>query len=524
MTCPGRDTAVASRNRGIRLRARTNGSEKHARRHGIRCSKPFRGGAHAGRALVRIRSCALLPVLIVAAGGAWAQGEPPPELALPRVVVVGVDTLRIGGVKADLPVLESTRLRPLVARRTGAAPIGARTGAASRVTPSILVSVVGGPSRTLDWHVGGEQHLGGSNWSVRARRATSRDGDWGLGSWWGEEVAGSGGGRARAGLRWRRLGYRSGDGVQRVTTARPWVEWCGRARLRAGWAVGSRKGSWRDVWWADTEVPLHEELLVRVQGQRRAGMAARASGQFGWDTWHLHMSLGLLARDDGDVQWLGEGRGLIDVGDAGTVWVAGRRRALFWDPHSLLMDAPYTTEVEDGWTWAEVREEAELGIAFSRGPVGGEASAGAWRGRDHPQWESERRCERVEARGGILGLRVTWRRGIVETEGSLARLFSDVVGQAEGLHYTPTYRWSTRVRVRLGRGEFAVLSDGAGSRPAGARDLESFAQAGFEARVRLTTTVSITARGTNLLDEEYQLWEGYPEPGSRIVAGFDINL
>jgi hypothetical protein len=467
-----------------------------------------------------------VPVLVTLAfAGAWAQERPPPELTLPRVTVVGVDTVRISGVKAELPVIGSMPLAPLPAWRAEGVPIAAwtSTGESGRGR-SLLVSAMAGPARTLYWHVGGEQRQDGLYWSARASRAASREADLGLGSWWRERVAASGGGQAHADLRWQRLGYRSHDRIERVTMARPWVEWSGHARARVGWAGGSREGSWRDAWWVDAELPLRRDVRLTAQGQTRAGVAACATGDVVSDVWQLHMGVGSLVTDDGEVEWLAAGRGCLQVAEASSVWMAGRRRAVFREPYSLLLDGPYTAEEEDDWSWTELREEAELGAAFSYGLVEGEACAGAWRGWDHPQWESEQRCVRVDAKGATLGLRARWRAGVLQAEGTVARLFTDVIGQEERLYYTPNHRWSVRVGVHLGPAEFAVLADGAGARPTGSGELGSFVRAGFEAYVRLTTGVSLTARGTNLFDEDYELWEGYPMPTSRLVVGIEINL
>jgi hypothetical protein len=490
---------------------------------GIGSSKKRARQARAASCL--LKSLASLALIGATVARVWAQGEEPPELALPRVVVVGVDTLRIDGVKADLPVLQATSLRPLVVHRSAAAPAAAVTAVAAGSSPSFLFSVVGGGARTFDWRVGAEGRVGETHWSARARRAASHDSNWGRGAWWEEEVVASGGGELGAGVRWGRLGYRSrDDGSHRVTVARPWVEWRGAAHLRAGWAGASREDAWRDVLWVDAEAPLHRRLLLRAEGRTRAGIAACANGQLESGRWSLAIGLGSLVRDDGDVEWLAEARGLLGLERASTVWIAGRRRAVFHDPYSLLSDAPYTSGAGDGWTWAELREEGELGVMLSRGPLDGSVTAGVWRGKDHPQWESEQHCVPVKAEGGVLGLLLRWRAGIFEGEGSVARLFSDVVGQERALDYTPVYRWSTRLGVRLGRGEFAAQADGAGSRSSQGADLDAFARAGFEARVRFNENVSLTIQGANLLGEEYELWEGYPMPGARIVAGLEVNL
>ncbi len=468
--------------------------------------------------------CAVVLALTLVPGRAPAQGQEPPTLTLPRVVVVGVDTLRVGGAKTALPLPKPVEVEPLIPEPIASTPAAPLSELPRSKPLSVFISLAGGASRSLDWRASAEWFVNESRWAARAARGASHDPRYGLGSWWREEVSVSGGGRARIGGWWQRVGYRSADGPEQLSLARPWIEWRGTVRARAGWAGGSRGDSWPDAWWMEAELPLSRGLSVRFDGQTDACLAARGVWSLGQGSWQAELGLGSMLPDEGSAEWLAEARGLLELGEAATISIAGRRRAVFHDAFSLLSGNPYAGEALGGWSWAELREEAEVSAEGCLGGVSAQAYAGAWRTEGHPQWRSSTTLARVDAKGSFFGAHLGWSAELVEGRAQATWYLSDVAGQAERLFHTPSYQWLTRLQSQLDPVELALELEGIGPREFGEADLESCVLLTIEVGIPLNDFVTVITRGTNLLDDDYALWAGYPMPGARVLFGVDVSF
>ncbi len=481
---------------------------------------------HIRHSLSAILRC--VGIVVVVVGSAMcetrAQGREPPELSLPRVVVVGLDTLRLGGVKASLRPPQAMPLQPLVPRRRLAPPATGTTNELGRAQPHAELSLACGPQRTVRWRLGADAQMGNARWAGLIGRASSRDNGWGLGAWWREEFMGSGGGALRSVVRWERTGLRASNGQRVVMTARPRIEWRGEGSVRAGWVgAGERDGDWKSIWYVEGEVPLGRILRLRGSGHGRTGATIGVLGHIHGDTWGLSAGPGIFAPEGRAVDWLGEARAWMKVQGEALLTVAGRRRAVAHDPASLLQLCPYTEEAPNEWAWGELRNEAEMGLVARAGPVHVELGGGTWRSRDHPQWESPDTCTAVNGEGSWLAGAATWHSGVLDVQATARRNFSAIDTQEEGLHYLPAHDWSVRVAVRVFGVELATAANAVGSRRA-IGHLDPYVVLGAEARASVTRHLDLIFRGANLLEEEYKVWEGYPAPGATMAVGVDLTL
>jgi hypothetical protein len=482
---------------------------------------------HIRHSIPTVLRCVGIVVLLIGAVmcEARAQRREPPELSLPRVVVVGVDTLRIGGVKASLRPPQAMPLRPLVPKRRLVPPATGTTQQLGQARPHAELSLVCGPQRTIRWRLGADAHVGNAHWAGLVGRVCSRDNGWGLGSWWREEFMGSGGGALRSVVRWERIGLRARNGQRVVTVARPRIEWRGKGSVRAGWVgAGERDEGWKEMWYLEGEVPLARGVRLHGSGHGGAGAAIGLLGHIRGDTWGLSVGPGIFMPDGPDVDWLGEARTWMNVQGEALLTVAGRRRAVVHEPASLLQMCPYAEKAPNAWAWGELRDEAEVGFVARAGPVQVELGGGAWRSRDRPQWESPDTCTAVDGDGSWVSGAMTWNSGILGVRATARRNFSAVDTQEEGLHYLPAHDWSVRVAVRALGVELAAAANGVGSRALAVGNLDPYVALGVEARASVTRYLDLILRGANLLEEDYEVWEGYPAPGATMTVGVDLTL